>query len=122
MTGVQTCALPIYLLRHGEDDVEILDGQQLSLPILQPLRTHERLALRAMPIPTTVERNALMAAGVALLDVTTQRSRAAALDVGHDTALPTAERVGVILTIGRPDLAEDVRHLEPLGAQRDPQK
>ena len=75
-----------------------------------------------MPIPAAVERDALMAAGVALLQVATERCRATALDVGHDTALPTAERVRVFLAIGRADLAEDVRHLEPRGAQRGPQK
>jgi len=63
-----------------------------------------------------------MAAGVALLHMAAQRCSATALDVGHDTTLPTAERVSVFLTIGRADLAEDVRHLEPRGAQRDPQK
>ena len=63
-----------------------------------------------------------MAAGVALLDVTTQRCRAAALDVGHDATLPATERVSVLLTIGRADLTEDVRHLEPRGARHAPQK
>ena len=63
-----------------------------------------------------------MAAGVALLEVATERGRAAALDVGHDTTLPAAERVSVLLTIGRADLAEDVRHLEPRGARHAPQK
>ena len=86
------------------------------------LRAHERLALRAMPVAAAVERNALMTAGIALLDVATQLRRATVLDGGHDTTLPTAERVSVIVTIRKPDLAEDVRHLEPLGAQRDPQK
>jgi hypothetical protein len=70
-----------------------------------------------MPIPATVERDALVAAGVALLDMTAQRSRAAALDGAHDTALPAAERAGVCLAIGRPELAKDIRHLEPGGAQ-----
>jgi len=110
------------LLGHGEDDVEVFDRQELGLPVLQPLGPRQRLALRAVPVPAAVERDALMAAGVALLDVTTQRCRATVLDVGHDTALSAAERVSVILTIGRPDLAEDVRHLEPRGAHRDPQK
>jgi hypothetical protein len=63
-----------------------------------------------------------MAAGVALLEVATERCRAAALDVGHDTTLPAAERVSVFLTIGRPDLVEDVRHLEPRRTQGSPQK
>jgi len=61
-----------------------------------------------------------MAAGVALLEVATERRRAAALDVGHDTTLPAAERVSVLLTIGRADLAEDVCHLEPRGARHAP--
>ena len=55
---------------------------------------------------------------VALLDVAAQRRGAAALDGAHDAALPAAERVSVVSTIGRPELAEDVRHLEPRGAQR----
>ena len=108
------------LLRQGEDDVEVFDRQQLGLPILQPLSAHERLALRAMPVAAAVERNALVPAGVALLDVATQRRRATVLYGGHDTALPTAERVSVIVTVRKPDLTEDVRHLEPLGAHCDP--
>ena len=91
-------------------------------PILQPLCAHERLALRAVPVAAAVERNALMTAGIPLLDVATQRRRAAAPGGSHDTALPMAERVSVIVTIRKPDLAEDVRHLEPLGAHFDPQK
>jgi len=110
------------LLRQGEDDVEVFDRQQLGRPILQPLSAHERLALRAMPFAAAVERNALMTAGIPLLDVATQRRRAAAPGGSHDTALPMAERVSVIVTIRKPDLAEDVRHLEPLGAHFDPQK
>ena len=64
----------------------------------------------------------MVTAGIAPLDVAAERGGAAALDVTHDAVLPKAERVSVVLTIGRPDLAEDVRHLEPRGAQRDPQK
>ena len=110
------------LLRHGEDDVEVLDRQQLGLPVLEPLRAHQRLALRAMAIPAAVERDALVAAGIALLDVTAKGSRAAALDGAHDAALSAAERGSVFLTVGRADLAKDVRHLEPGRAQRRLQK
>jgi len=63
-----------------------------------------------------------MAAGITPLDVTAEGGRAAALDGAHDTALPTAERVSVLLTINGPELAKDVCHLEPGGAQGDPQK
>lgn len=58
-----------------------------------------------------------MAAGVALLDVSSECGRAAALDGTHDAALTAAECRGVVATIGRPELAEDVRQLEPRGAQ-----
>jgi len=54
--------------------------------------------------------------------VTTERGCAATLDRAHDAALPTAEGVSVLLAVGRPGLAEDVRHLEPDGAQGPPQR
>ena len=63
------------LLRHGEDHVEVFDRQQFGLTILEPLRARQRLALRAMTIPAAVEGDALVAAGVALLDVAAQRCR-----------------------------------------------
>lgn len=63
-----------------------------------------------------------MTAGITLLDVCAERGGATTLDRAHDRALPTAEGISVLLTIGRPGLAEDVRDLEPGGAQRPPQK
>ena len=75
-----------------------------------------------MPIAAAVVRDALMAAGVALLDVTTEGGRAAALDGAHDTTLPAAERAGVRLTIGGPAVAEHVRHFEGRGATAGAQK
>ena len=54
--------------------------EQFGLPILEPLRAGERLALRAVPIAAAVVGDALVAAGVALLDVAAERGRAAALD------------------------------------------
>ena len=52
----------------------------------------------------------------------TERGRAATLDRAHDTALPAAERLSVLLAIVRPGLAKDVRHLEPGGSHHLPQK
>jgi hypothetical protein len=75
-----------------------------------------------VPISTTVEGDALMSAIVTLLDVTAKRCGAATLDRAHDAALPAAESVSVLLAVARPGLAEDVRHFEPGGAQRPPQK
>jgi hypothetical protein len=104
--------------RHGEDDVEVLHGQQLGAPLLQPLLAHQRLALRAVAIPAAVVSDALVAATVAALDMATQRGRAAQLDCTHDTALRAIERAGVIAAEGSAEAAEDIRHLQPGGTQR----
>src|SRR5204863_5097081 len=109
------------LLGHGEDNVEVFDRQEFGLSVLQPLRAHQRLALRTVPRSAAVERDALVTAGVALLDVAAERGGATALDVTHGTALPTAERAAVLQTIDTADLAEDVRHLQPAGTQARPQ-
>ena len=110
------------LLRHREDDVKVFDRQQFGLPVFQPLSARQRLALWTMAVAAAVEGDALMAAGVALLDVATECGRAAALDGAHDAALAAAQALAVLLAVGGAELAEDVRHLEPDGAQRDPQK
>ncbi len=57
-----------------------------------------------------------MSTGVALLDMPPELRRAATLDRAHDTVLTPAEGVSVVLTVGGPGLAEDVRHLDPGGA------
>lgn len=63
-----------------------------------------------------------MPAGIALLDVAAERRGAAVLDGAHDAALAAAERGRMFPPVGRAELAKDVRHLEPGGAQRRPQK
>ena len=63
-----------------------------------------------------------MTAGITLLDVSAERGRAAMLDGAHDTALTAAEFISVLPTVDGPELAKDVRHLEPRGAQSSPQK
>ena len=73
-----------------------------------------------MTITAAFERNAPLAASSALLDMAAQRDVAASLDRGHDKVLYAAERV--LLAIGSPEPAIDVRYLEPGGAQRGLQK
>ena len=48
------------------------------------------------------------------LDVTAERRRAAVLDRDHGTAVRAGQRRTVLLTKGRPEGAERVRHLGPL--------
>ena len=52
----------VQLGRHGEDDVEVLDGQQIALLLLDPPRFVQPLALGAMPIATGVVGDLLVAA------------------------------------------------------------
>jgi hypothetical protein len=90
--------------------------------IFQPLRAHQGLTLRAVPISATVEGNALVTAAVTLLDMSAERGGATPLDGAHDAALPTAERISVVLTVAGPGLAKDVCHLEPGGTHFPSQK
>ena len=98
--------------RHGEDDVEIRDRQQVGVTIGQPLGARQALALGAVPVATAVVGDADHAAVVALLDMAAERRGAASLDRGHDAALvrqePTALRGTECIAVA----AEDVRHLQ----------
>jgi hypothetical protein len=75
-----------------------------------------------MAIAATVEGDALVSAGVALLDVATQSRSATLLDGTHDAALPAAQSRYMVFTVGRANLAKDIRHLQPNWAHRLPQK
>src|SRR5271167_4104219 len=55
-----------------------------------------------------------MAAVAATLDVTAERCRAAALDSDHGTAARARQRCAVLIAESRAEVAEDVRHLQPL--------
>ena len=108
------------LLGQREDHVEILNGKEVGLAIFQPLRARQRLALRAVAIAATVVGDALVATDITLLDVSAEGCGAARLDRAHDPELPTAERVSVLLAVGRPGLAKDIRHLESGGSHTTP--
>ena len=69
------------LLWHREDDVEVLDRQELGLPLLQPFRPCQGLALRAMAVSAGVVGDLSVPALAALGDVTAQ-GRSAAIDEG----------------------------------------
>ena len=107
------------LLRHDEDDVEIGRGQEFGSAILQPLGTGQGLALWAVAIAARVVRDALMAAGIALLDVAAERCRATPLDRRHDTTLRRRQRSAMLLTIGATVAAEHVRHFRRPAGHRD---
>ena len=60
------------LLGESEHDVEVRNGQQLRLPIGEPLSAGRGLALGTVAIATRVEYFDLMSAPVALIEMTTQ--------------------------------------------------
>jgi hypothetical protein len=66
-----------------------------------------------MAIAATVEGDALVATGIALLNVATQSGCTTLLDGIHDASLTGAQRRYMAFTVERPDLAKDVRHFEP---------
>ena len=98
--------------RQGEDHVVVGHGQQLGLPVGQPLLGGNGLALRAMPIAAGVVGDAHMRAILAALDMAAESRGAAALDGRHDLQLREAHPSGVGSAPGRAVAAEDIRHLD----------
>lgn len=96
------------LLRDGEDDVEVLDGEQILHPALEPLGLLEGLTLRAVAVPAGVVGDLPMPAAVAHLDV--------AAEGGGPAGDDRARRSGLIAAQPREPtavLTEDVGELGP---------
>ncbi len=75
------------LFRQRKDDVKVLGVKKFGATIFKPFRAGERLAFWAMAIGAGVVSVALMAAAVALLEMTTENGGPADLDRMHDAAL-----------------------------------
>ena len=99
--------------RERKDDVKIFDGQQFRLPGLHPLRGGGGLALGAVAVAARVVGDLLMAAVVALLDVSAQGGSPAGGDVAQGAALLRRERAAVAVEEGITIVAEDLGHFEP---------
>jgi hypothetical protein len=74
-------------MRHGEDDVEVGDGQKLALTLGEPLLPGRALTLGAMAVAAGVVRDGAVAAFVAGIHVAAEGGRAAGLDGGHHAPL-----------------------------------
>lgn len=96
---------------QGEDDVEVLDGQELVEALLQPPLLGQRLALRTVPVAAGVVGVAQLAAAIADLEVAPEHGRAAGLDRPHDAVLLGRHHRTVSVTVGRTVEPEDVGHL-----------
>jgi hypothetical protein len=71
------------------------------------------LALRAVPVATTIIRDALVVTVIALLDVTTKCCGSTHLDRIHDATLCGGPRSAMVLAKGFTTAAEDIRHFQP---------
>ena len=99
----------IELVRQGEDDVEVLDGEELFPPCLDPLLFLQELTLGAVPVPARVVGYLDMAALLALVDVSPQCRGPADLDGVHGAQMVQGELMGV--SVRGAVSAEDVGHL-----------
>jgi len=95
--------------------MEVLAVEQFGLAALDPLSASQRLTLWAVAISTGAITNALVAALIALLDLTSECSRPAHLDGSHDAPLRRGHRRAMLLSVGFAVTAENIRHFE-LGA------
>jgi len=99
------------LFWHGKDDVEILGFEDLGLPVFQPLGASQGLAFWACALTARVVGDPLIAAIVALLNVTAERGRPALFDRGHGGTLRPGQCRPVLFSIGIAVAAEYIRHL-----------
>ena len=97
---------------HGEDDVEVLGGQQVRAAPFKPLGARQRLAGRTVAVAARVVPDAPMAAAVTLLDVTAERGGAALHDGRHHTTLRRGESGPDLGPEGVAVAAEHLRHGE----------
>jgi len=97
-------------LRDRKDDVMVLDGENVLLPLLHPPGFVQTPALGAVAIPAGVVPDLRMPAGVADLDMAAERRRAAARDRAYSPLLLGREPQKVIAVC-----AEDIGQLQATG-------
>ena len=92
--------------------MEVFDGQEFGLAVLEPLGAGEGLAFWTVAISAAMVRGALVAAGVTLLQVAAQSGSTAEFDGAHHAPLPARERICVLLPVRRTVAAKDIGHFE----------
>src|SRR5262249_50741407 len=92
--------------------MDIPDGQEFVLSGRKPLLARGGQTLRAMPVPTRVERNDARPAADPAIKMPAQRRRAAARDGAEHAQMLPGQPCPVFLDEARPVLADDVGHLE----------
>ena len=81
------------LMGQGEDDVEVLDGKQVSASRLEPVGLSQCLTLRAVTIATGVVDGAAVPAAVTGFEMTAERCGAALADGSDHFVSDGAHRV-----------------------------
>src|ERR1700724_2770387 len=104
--------------RHGEDQVEIADRQEIGLAGGEPVLRRRALALGAMPVAAGVIGDPPVAALLTAFDMTAEGGRAATLDARQHLELAEADMPGIGLTPGGPMAVKDVCDLQPRVAHR----
>jgi hypothetical protein len=109
-------------MRQGEDDVEVLHRQQFCLAGREPPLLSERLALRAVPVPTGVVGDPERPALLARFRVAAQGGGPAGPDGPEGAVLPPGQAVGLAVChpvgtdkVGEFDPARRARHTHGLG-------
>ena len=105
--------------RQREDHMEVLDRQQVLDARLHPFPRRGPLALRAMPVAARVVGDVLVTALGAGRHMAAERGGPASLDRGHHLQLRQVQMPGVLMAIGRPMGAEDIRDLQFGAGHRD---
>ena len=99
-------------MRQREDHVHIGNIQQFLFTSCEPLVTSVGLALSAMAVSARVIRDGLMAAARALIQMTAQRRRAAALDGAQHAEMLPVQSGSILLNEAFACCSNDVGHLE----------
>jgi hypothetical protein len=91
--------------------MEVAGGEKLALASCEPMFTRLRLALRTVPVPARVIGDGLMTALRTGIDMTAQRSRAAALNGAKGLELLKVKAPSIPIQETVALRAEDVGHL-----------
>ena len=101
---------PVQDVRHGEDDMEVTDGQDAFGALFDPCALRGALTLRAMPIATGIVRSLRKSAAVARVEMAAEGRRAARGDRAQHRALVGCQSVEMSIRLA--EVADDVRDLE----------